>query len=124
MPFDFAAAKKSARAVVHDTMAVQAFYLDDSLIAEIEVRARLHSKVSKPFGNLYDGAGYAEIVDGIDRIVFQTPTVDILGVAFVPVRLGVIRFPTLIETGPAFILDQRDPETGPGEEIWQITRDL
>lgn len=125
MSFDFAAAKRSARAVVHETMAVQAFYVDDSLSAEIEIKARYHAKVSKPFGDLYDGAGYSETIDGVDRIVFQTPTVDIDGVAFTPVRLGVVRFPTLIDVaGLTFSLENRDPATGPGEEVWTLTRNV
>lgn len=121
MPFDFAAAKLLVRTRVHETLAVQAFYLDDSMSAETEITARLHSRVSKPFGNLYDGAGFAEVIDGIDRIVFQTPTLDILGVPFTPVKNAVVRFPTLIG-GLSFNLDIRDPPTGPAEEIWTVTR--
>jgi hypothetical protein len=120
--FDFASLKRSARAVVHETMAVQAFYQDDSMIAEVEMRVRFHSKVSKPMGDLYDGSGYANILDGNDRIVFQTPIVDIEGNPVTPVRLAVVRFPTLIDTSRTFSLDMRDPETGPGEEVWTLAR--
>lgn len=123
MPFDFAAAKRSARALVHSTLAVQAFYLDDSMSVEVECRVRAHLKVSKPIGDLYDGSGYANILDGADRVVFQTPTVDVLGVAFTPVKNGVIRFPTLVDVlDQTFTLDVREPTSGPGEEIWRISR--
>ena len=68
MAFDFAATKALTRRVVQSTFGVEAFYTDASINAPIRIRARLHNRISRPFGDL-DGAGYSEVIEGIDRIV-------------------------------------------------------
>lgn len=119
MTFDFAEAKANARRVVQSTFAVQAFYSDDSVNPPVEIRARWHNRISKPFGDL-DNGGYAEIVEGIDRIVL-IPNNYPGGNAVTLQRLGVVTLPTLLP-GVSFILEHREPDTGPLEEAWAVTR--
>lgn len=110
MAFDFASAKLALRRTVHDTMAVDAFYEDDSMNAPEAIRARWHNKIDR-FGDL-ENAGYAEIVQGIDRIVLfpgDTPALTFR-------HGGKVRFPGY---GNAFTLEYLEPPTGPLQQVWQ-----
>ncbi len=118
MLFDFAQAKADARRAVQETFGVQAYYSDDSVDAPIEFRARWHNRISKAFGGLVDGDGYAEVIEGIDRIVFFPKDVD--GYPFTAKRGGEVTFPSI--AGVTFVLDHREPSTGPLEEAWVVTR--
>lgn len=124
MAFDFATAKATARRTVQATFGVQAFYSDASITVPVEIRARWHNRISKPFGGLQDGDGYAEIIEGIDRIALipdeyedGRPT----GNTVTLKTKGVVTFPTILP-GVQFILDYREPPTGPLEEAWVVTR--
>jgi hypothetical protein len=116
--FDFASAKALVRQVVQSTFGVQAFYSDDSVDAPIEIRARWHNQLSRPFGDLENG-GYAEVIEGIDRIVLIPNDVD--GYPVTLQRGGIVTFPTMLP-GVEFILDIREPASGPLEEAWTVTR--
>lgn len=118
MSFDFAAAKSLVRRTVHATFGVQAFYQDALVNVPVEIRARWHNRMSRPFGDLNDG-GYAEVIEGIDRIVLIP--VSVKGDAVVLHREGVITLPTILP-GVEFILEHKEPETGPLEEAWAVTR--
>lgn len=117
--FDWAATKAATRRIVHNTFGVQAFYTDASVNPPIELRARLHTKTSKPFGGLVDGDGYADMIEGIDRIVLIPETID--GATVVLQRGGEITLPEMFP-GETFILDHSMPTDGPLEEAWQVTR--
>ncbi len=117
--FDWAALKVATRRTVNETFGVQAFYSDASVNPPIEFRARPHTKTSKPFGGLVDGDGYADVIEGVDRIVFFAETID--GATFVPQRLGEIQIPSLFPT-ETFILDTKLPTDGPLTHCWQVTR--
>jgi len=120
MPFDFAAVKSRARRTVNATFGVQAFYTDDSVDAPIETRARLHNRISRPYGDLTDGSGYAEIIEGIDRIVLIPE--DINGFPFTPKRGGVMTFPS---THPSeeFVLEVQEPDKQSWPEVaWQVSK--
>lgn len=128
MGFDFASAKLDARRTVHATFGVQGFYSDDS-ISDIEVRARWHDKTNRPIGDLENG-GYAQIVEGIDRIVFLCETTeddeaatvrDVDGNSITLQRGGRMTFPKMLPT-VEFELDYAIPADGPIEEIWSVTR--
>lgn len=126
MPFDFAIAKETARRAVHETFAVQAFYSDDS-INEMECRVRWHNRKTISNGELNNGDGYAAIIEGIDRIIFQRldtsiPSViqDVLEYEFPIKRNGVVRFPSLQDA--EFVLDYMLPMDGPLDEVWSVTR--
>lgn len=119
MAFDFAAAKTRARRAVHSVFGVQAFYKDASINAPIEIRARWHNRLSRPVGDLDSGAGYAEIVEGIDRIVLIPE--DVKGNPVTLQRNGRITLPTVLP-GVEFNLEHQEPSTGPLEEAWAVTR--
>ena len=131
MSFDFAKAKANARQAVHTTLGVQAFYQDSSLSSPVEVRARWHNKIDR-FGDL-DNQSYAEIIQGIDRVVFEAAVARSLNMK----RGGTVTFPAYgagmgvslgsplggEEVGPpAFILSVREPNSGPFSETWVVTR--
>ena len=118
MAFDFASAKSAARRVVHETFGVQAFYSDDSINPPIEVRARWHNRISKPFGDL-DNGGYSEVIEGIDRMVLIPQDMNGDPVEFK--RNGVVTFPTIL-AGVEFNLEHMEPSTGPLEQAWALTR--
>lgn len=109
MPFNFADAKKLVRRTVHDTMAVRAFYMDDSMSVPAEIRARWHNKIDR-FGDL-ESQGYAELIQGIDRVIVipsDHPTVTFR-------ETGVVSFP---DYGTAFRLVTTDPPNGALEQVW------
>lgn len=118
MSFDFASAKALVRRVVHSTLGVRAFYSDDSVDTPVEIRVRWHNKLSRPFGDLENG-GYAEVIEGIDRIVLIPEDVD--GFPITLKRLGVISDIDFMP-GVQFILEMREPADGPLEEAWTVTR--
>lgn len=110
MAFDFALLKAKTRRVVHDTLAVEAFYQDDSMSAPQTIHARWHNKVDR-FGDLMD-QGYAEVVQGVDRVVLfpsDYPTLNF-------VRGGVVTFPSYRRS---FRLEVLEPADGPEVAVWQ-----
>lgn len=119
MAFDFADAKVLVRRTVQKTFGVTAFYrAPDSVDAPIEMRARWHNQISKPYGGLQDGDGYAQIIEGIDRIVCIPE--DVFGAQVTLARNGEFTFPSIPDT--TFVLELREPATGPLEELWSVTR--
>lgn len=131
MAFDFAKVKLQVRQTTHKVFGVQAFYKDASLSAPVEIRARWHNKIER-FGDL-DQAGYAEIIQGIERIIFEAAVARRYNFK----RGGIVTFPNLgaglgVALGgpldgegiapPGFVLQDREPPTGPFQEIWSVTR--
>ncbi len=118
MAFDFAEAKAQAREVVHDTLAVAATYSDSVIAAAMQdpadVRVRWHTKHTL-VGDI-ENMGYAQIVEGIDRIVFARADATALSVR----KGGTITIPQYNDA--AFKLDLRLPYDGPYSESWQVTR--
>lgn len=112
MTFNFADLKAETRRVVHDTLGVPAFYQDDSMSAPKVITARWFNKVAK-YGDLVE-TGYAEVVEGVDRVVLfpcDTPTIRFA-------RNGVITFPAY---NRSFRLDILEPADGPSEQqVWQV----
>jgi hypothetical protein len=119
MPFDFASVKSLARRTVNATFGVRAFYTDDSVSA-VELRARLHNRLAKPYGDLTDGAGYAEVIEGIDRIVLIPE--DLSGFPITLKRGGVMTFPDT-HPGQEFVLDVQEPDAQSWPEVaWQVSK--
>lgn len=131
MAFDISKVKTQVRRIVHQTFGVPAFYKDSSLSAPVPVTARWHSKIDR-FGDL-DQQGYAELIQGIDRVIFSAHDARRINVQ----RGGIIMFPSLgaglgVALGapldgegiapPGFILQDREPPNGPYEEVWNVTR--
>lgn len=117
MPFDFAQAKSAARRAVHAAFGVQAFYTDASISAQVETRARLHTRLSRPFGDV-NNDGYTEIIEGIDRIVLIPEDTD--GYPITLLRGGVMTFPTMFP-GIKFVLEHEQPNDGPLEVSWAVS---
>lgn len=117
MPFDFAQAKAVVRRTVNKTFGVQAFYTDAAANV-YETRARWHNRISKPFGGLEDGDGFADVIEGIDHIALIP--VDTNGFPISLDRLGTFTFPSL--NNAVFVLEHRLPATGVEEEVWSVTR--
>lgn len=113
MPFSFADAKKLVRRTVHKTFAVPALYQADSVSTPVACKARWHSKIEKT-GDL-DNEGWAQVIEGIDRVIFDVDEATTLGVS----RGGKIIFPDLGNI--AFELDTQEDPDGPIEEIWLVT---
>lgn len=113
MGFDFAAAKKQLRTTVMDTLGMDAFYSDDQTVVPVMIRARWHSKIDR-FGDM-GNAGYAEVIEGVERLILNEEQARLLNVK----RGGVVSFPSL---GGGFVtLEAREPKDGPIEEIWSVT---
>ena len=119
MAFSFAKAKSLVRRTVHKTFGVPAFYKDSSLSTPAAISARWHNKIER-MGDL-ENQGYAEIIQGIDRVLFDATEARTVGVK----RLGEVSFPELAATPtsaiPTFILNTRETETGPDREIWLVS---
>lgn len=99
--------------------------------APVELTARWHNKIVN-MGDL-DGEGYAEFIEGLDRVVFDATEARKFDVR----PGGQIWFPDLGSgfgaafgsplggsgiAPPKFNLRVRNPDDGPFEEVWEITR--
>ena len=118
MPFNFLELKLRARRVVHSTLGVPAFYQDTPLSTPEEVRVRWHNK--KVSVGDYDDQGYANVIEGIERVIFDADQARAVGVR----RAGVVTIPNM--GGPqgesvTLVLALQDDTAGPGEEVWQVT---
>lgn len=76
--------------------------------------ARWHNKLVRQ-GQISDGV---DILEGLDRLVFQQPQLDALGIVL---RRGdIITFPGY--ANQQFELDQSEPGDGPLNVYWHVTR--
>ena len=103
---------------LHDTFAITASYQDSTLLEPVDVNIRWHSRY-ETFGNLSE-QGYAEIVDNVDRIVFD---IDELVTLELTPRVGGLV--TITEDGwgdAVLVLRLSDPRIGPVENVWQVGR--
>lgn len=119
----FAAIKAAARRAVHAALSVQALYSDDYTIIPIPLRVRWHMK-QQLVGQL-DSGGYAEMIEGIERIVFDVQELTAKGVDLM--RTGTIELTDLAYqhpdgSRPTFELEVQELDTGPVERIWKVTR--
>lgn len=127
MPFDLAETKRKARQALHGLAGVRALYTGPEDGAEpVGLFVRWHAKHAVPMGDL-DNQGYAELMAGIDRLVFNesnlaAPVQDdgTTATAVTLRRNGTVEFP---QYSAAFTLDQRDPSDGPENVYWTVTRD-
>lgn len=105
-----------ARRDIHGAFSVAAVYSDDTLDEPVPVSVRWHHRIDR-FGDL-DAGGYAEVVDGVERLIFDRDELAEKGLQLR--RHGLV---TLTETGWSGIalrLDTREPYDGPVEEIWGV----
>lgn len=114
---DFAALKAMARRTVHDTFAVRCVYTAPGSATPVELRARLHSKLAVG-GDI--GGGYATILEGVSRAVFNREQLALVPVVLT--RNGSVVFPDYVISGQplTYILENRDPIEGPINERWTL----
>lgn len=118
MPFDFAAAKARVRQIVHNTLSVSATYLDDTLDEAQTLNVRWHDKINR-LGNL-DNMGWAEQIEGIDRIIFNLP--EVTSKSLVLRQGGVVTLTAALYGSVEFTLQAQEPVVGPIEVIWLVSR--
>lgn len=123
MAFSIDQARKQARRVIHDHAAVLAVYTDNETPPEgVELRVRWHTKHARTGNPL---AGYdAEILTGINRLVFDSSELTSKGVALA--RGGVVDLidPDTRQPTASFELDAEDDPDGPQNVYWLVTRQL
>jgi hypothetical protein len=112
----FAQIKRDLRRLVHDTFAVSATYQDASMLHPVDLRVRLHTRRASPFGDM-EGAGFAEVIENVDRVVFDKDELSAKGLT--PCPKGVVSFP---DYGMCVRLDVREPSDGPIREAWRVVR--
>lgn len=112
----FAQLKRELRQVVHATFAVDAMYVDSSMLEPVSLSVRFHTKKVNPFGDL-GGEGYAVVIENADRAIFDTA--ELAAKEVCPCPGATIEF---TEYEMCFTLGARDPTTGPAEQVWTIVR--
>lgn len=117
MPFDISEAKSLVRRRVHEAFGVEAMYHDNSMPEAKPVRVRYHNKIVR--GDQWIGQGDAEIVEGIQRAIFNMQNLAEQGI--VPRAGGRVTMPLLHWNGAVLNLDHMEPRVGPEEEIWAVT---
>lgn len=120
--FNWLDVKAQVRGIVDETFRVTATYQDQTLSTPLDITVRWHNKIART-GDL-EGAGYAEVIEGIERLIFNR---DLLATANAgqPVRLlhkGVVTLSDPRYNNAQFYLEEREPIVGPVEEIWQVSR--
>lgn len=116
MSFRFSAIKALARRTVHNTLSVASLYSYSTLFVDVELRVRWHHKIAR-IGDLEDG-GYAEIVEGVNRLIFSRTELNEKGVVLHHGGRIVLIDPEFNNT--VLILDHAEDSSGPEEEIWAV----
>jgi hypothetical protein len=115
----FAQIKHDARRAVHDALSVEVVYTGPDGLTTETLSVRWHNRINR-HGDL-DVQGYAEIVENIDRVIFDLEELAAKGVTLA--REGSITLPEIMG-GATFSLDTQEPDSGPIERIWLVTRDV
>ena len=110
--FDWQSVKARTRRAVHDTFGGDAKYFD-SMQPEIALVVRWHNKIQ--VGGDLDG-GYAETIEGIERVVFDREELAAKGVTLR--NNGMV----IMADGTRLTLGTQEPIVGPIEVVWQVAR--
>lgn len=115
MGYDHARYKQISRQVVHNLLAVSAVYTDDATTQPLTVR--WHNKLAR------NGAGQpgfdVEIIEGIDRLVFNVTELATLGLEIQRRGIVTITWPGGVVS--QFQIEEREPEDGPESEYWMVS---
>lgn len=114
-----AAIKAKARKAVHAAFSYAATYHDASLDAAVDVKVRWHNRLVL-MGD-YDQSGYANVIDGIERIIFDRDELAKLGIT--PIRGGEVIITDEGMNQTTLFLDSREKYVGPLEEKWMVARE-
>lgn len=114
----FALIKAKARRDVHASLSIAARYESYSQDVVEDIAVRWHNKIAL-MGDL-DSGGYANIIEGIERVIFMRSELTAKGIT-------IEEGDSLVITAPGFenarlILKEREPIVGPEEVIWQVAR--
>lgn len=115
MGFDFAAAKRLARRIVHDNLALDAFYWDQRLAAPVKLRVRWHYKQA-PVGDL-ENQGYPVYLDLVEKVIFDKDELARNGITIV--RGGRVQI-TAEGFDGYLAVDGQEVDVGPVEETWRV----
>lgn len=112
----FSALKAQARQAVHNYFAVVASYTD-AFTPPTVVGVRWHNKLIRPMPNM-EGTGYAEVIEGVNRIIFAQAELQTLDVLLRPKgRVSLVDYPGIV-----FVLESREPPDGPVDVVWNVSR--
>ena len=118
MAFSLSETKRIARQAVHGLASIAVLYNDATLIAPVTVTARYHNKLSRPMDGGFEGDGYAQIIESIDRLIFSETN---LTEADVELRQGGTV--TFEDYNIVFVLDVLEPPNGPENVYWTVVRE-
>ncbi len=125
MGFDLSETKRQARQALHSLAGVAALYTSPYEETSVTLYVRFHNKSARPVGDLENG-GYAEILTGIDRLVFQESNLaaplqpdGTTAAAVTLAAQGTVEFETY---GLTFSLDVLEPPDGPENVYWTVVR--
>lgn len=107
----FADIKAQARQDVHDTFAVACQYRETPSSEPIDLTARLHTRIVVGGEN----GAYASIIEGVTRAVFDRA--ELADKTVILKRNGLVTF---TDYGLTYVLDIRDPKSGPVTEKWSL----
>jgi hypothetical protein len=111
--FDWQSVKARTRRVVHNTFGGDAKYMD-STQPEIALTVRWHNKIQ--VGGDLESGGYAETIEGIERVIFDREELMAKGVTLR--NNGTV----IMADGTVLTLGTQEPIVGPIEVIWQVAR--
>lgn len=111
--FDWQSVKARTRRVVHDTFGGDAKYFD-FMQPEITLVVRWHNKIQ--VGGDLENSGYAETIEGIERVIFDMEELKAKGVTLR--NNGTV----VMADGTVLTLGTQEPVVGPIEVIWQVAR--
>lgn len=119
MSFNMADTKRKARQVLHGLASVSATYTGPEVGAEVvPITVRWHNKIARPIGDL-ENTGYAEILSGVDRLIFSASELGDLAVNLE--RNGTVVIPEY--DNYTFTLDLKEPGDGPENVYWSVSRE-
>lgn len=119
MASNFAAIKAKARRDVHASLSVSARYESYSQETVANgLSVRWHNK-QQLLGDL-DSGGYAQFIDGIERIIFMQDELQTRGIVLEEGDVIIITAEGFGNIG--LVLKTQEPVVGPVEVIWQVSR--
>lgn len=116
----FAMIKAKARRDVHASLSVSARYESYSLDHSDDISVRWHNKMAI-LGDI-DNNGYANIIEGIERIIFMRSEIEAKNI-----KLEEGDTITITDYGfdnVRLVLKSQEPIVGPVEVIWQVAREV
>lgn len=107
--------RTDARRAIHSQFAIPATYADSIQTVPVPLTVRWHGLSIQAVGDL-DGAGYAEVLERVDRLIFNREELDAATLTLQP--MGTVTVSALGNS--AFSLVSFVPRDGPIEVIWRV----